>query len=138
MNLVLSRNDIDDEYTGGSLYLDGLFLGYTLEDKDRKIEEFGVEAKVKGKTAIPRGKYEVILSFSNRFQKVMPEVLNVPGFTGVRIHGGNTTEDTEGCPLLGVNLEDGNISDCASVNGILRRRLEMAERRGERCWLEVT
>ncbi len=51
-------------------------------------------------TAIPTGKYEIVLSMSNRFKKLLPELLNVPNFTGVRMHGGNTSDDTEGCIIL--------------------------------------
>jgi hypothetical protein len=76
------------------LLIDGKFYYYTLEDMYR-------EKKVKGVTAIPYGTYEVIINFSNRFQKPMPLLLNVPNFEGIRIHNGNTAEHTEGCILVG-------------------------------------
>lgn len=138
MLIEIKRYEFGNHYTIGAMLVDGLTLGHTLEDKDRKIEEFGPGAKIKGETAIPRGRYEVILSYSHRFRKVMPEVLGVPGFTGVRIHGGNSHEDTEGCPLLGAVKDGETIRDCAGVNALLRRRIEMAERRKERVWLEVS
>ena len=64
------------------------------------------KVKVQDETAIPSGRYEVILNMSNRFKKYMPLLLNVPNFSGIRIHAGNTKEHTEGCILVGV--EDGN------------------------------
>lgn len=137
MLIELRRMEFGDDYTIGTMLIDGLMLGHTLEDKDRKLEEIGIGSKIKGKTAIPRGRYEVVMSYSNRFKRIMPEVLGVPGFTAIRIHGGNTHEDTEGCPLLGAVRDGESIRDCAGVNALLRRRIEMAERRNERVWLEV-
>lgn len=81
---------------------------FTLEDTDRNLKQdmplAGIKAiKVPGKTAIPYGRYEVGISYSNRFKKLMPIIFNVPGFSGIRIHSGNTEEDTEGCPLVGLS-----------------------------------
>lgn len=136
MLITLKRHECGDGFTLGTLSIDGLFLGYTCEDEDRRLED-GNE-KVYGKTAIPRGRYEVVLSFSNRFQKIMPEVLTVPGFSGVRIHGGNTAADTLGCPLLGAELTGNGVRDCAAVNATLKRRIQLALDRNERVWLEVS
>lgn len=99
MELKLIRETFTDKSTIGSLYVNGIFFCYTLEDKDRKLESGG--EKIKALTAIPRGKYRVIISFSNRFQKYLPEVLEVPQFAGIRIHPGNTSEHSEGCILVG-------------------------------------
>ena len=78
----------------GELFSGEEFLCFSLEDTVRKV-------KIKGKTAIPSGTYEVIINWSNRFQKPMPLLLNVPGFQGIRIHPGNTAKDTDGCILIG-------------------------------------
>lgn len=80
--------------TMGILLIDGVFACWTLEDVVRAV-------KIPGETAIPTGRYAVRLSLSQRFQKVLPEVLAVPGFTGIRMHAGNTQADTAGCLLVG-------------------------------------
>lgn len=94
MILELKRKIFTDDSTIGELYIDGVFFCYTLEDKVR-------DAKIYGITAIPYGKYEMIVSFSNRFKQYMPLLLKVPGFEGIRIHAGNKSADTEGCILVG-------------------------------------
>lgn len=99
MKLKLIRIFGTEGFTEGKLYIDDVFECYTVEDEDRHLEAGGV--KIAGVTAIPKGTYEVVLSMSPRFKKVLPEVLNVPGFTGVRIHSGNSSKDSEGCILVG-------------------------------------
>jgi len=92
--LRLIRKIYSDKSTIGELYLKDEFLCWTLEDTVRKL-------KIPHKTAIPAGQYEVVMSFSNRFQKRLPELLKVPFFSGIRIHAGNKPEDTDGCILVG-------------------------------------
>ena len=94
MILELKRKIFTDDSTIGELSIDGKFVCYTLEDKVR-------DKKIQNITAIPYGKYEVIINFSNHFQQYMPLLLKVEGYEGVRIHSGNKSNDTEGCILVG-------------------------------------
>lgn len=104
MKLLLDRIYKGTEYTIGKLYIGGVYFCDTIEDT---VREDGV--KVFGKTAIPAGTYQIMLTYSNRFKKVMPQLLNVPNFEGVRIHSGNTELDTEGCLIIGENKEKGKV-----------------------------
>lgn len=110
MHLTLKRTMLTKESTIGELSADGVFECYVLEDVVRKPGE----VKVFGKTAIPVGTYRVLVTFSTRFQRRLPLLVNVPGGDirfggrriddcGVRIHSGNTAADTEGCLLVGLD-----------------------------------
>jgi len=108
MKLKLIRTDKTENSTIGELFIDDKFECFILEDKDRglkKDDPISViqQNKIFGKTAIPKGTYDVVISFSNRFQTYLPLIVNVPGFEGIRIHPGNKPEDTEGCQLPGVS-----------------------------------
>lgn len=96
MELKLNRIFLGSSATIGELYIDKKYIADTLEDRVRPEGE-----KVYGKTAIPEGTYEVKLTYSPRFKKILPEILNVPNFSGIRIHTGNSSKDTEGCILVG-------------------------------------
>lgn len=106
MKLTLERVKLGDDFTVGKLSVDDKFVCYTLEDKVR--EEIGVPVeqwKVMGQTAIPKGTYPVTITMSNRFKTKLPLLGNVPGFSGVRIHTGNSSKDTEGCILVGAGWD---------------------------------
>lgn len=103
-----------DKYRISNLYIDDVYFCDVLEDTDRGLkqsmssEEIS-KKKIKGQTAIPTGTYEVVITYSNRFKKQLPLLLNVKGFSGIRIHSGNTHKDTEGCLLVGVNKVVGKV-----------------------------
>src|SRR5512146_2230440 len=102
MVIQVKRNTYTNASTIGEMWIDGEFACYTLEDEMR--EQLGVPVaqwKIPHETAIPVGTYDVVIDLSTRFHRLMPHVLNVPGFSGIRIHSGNTDKDTEGCILVG-------------------------------------
>lgn len=136
MKLTLNRYGFGSAATIGDLFIDGMYFCKTLEDADRKLECDG--EKIYGRTAIPRGAYDVIIDWSNRFKRELPHVLDVPGFSGIRIHAGNKPEDTEGCILVGKSvIEDDFISDSRNTLIRLMTRLEAVYERGEKIVLEV-
>ena len=102
------RDTFTDLTTIGEFYLEDFWLSYCLEDK---VRDPGF--KIPGATAIPEGFYDLTMDFSHRFQKLMPHILEVPLFTGIRIHKGNTHLDTEGCPMLGMERGKDKIWNCA-------------------------
>ena len=140
MEIKLIRESFGDTFTEGKLLIDDVFECYTVEDTDRKMEE-DLTKKVNGKTAIPRGRYEVVLSMSNRFKKVLPEVLNVPGFTGIRIHAGNSSIDTEGCVILGsvnAKVDDDWVGGSKIALTQFMAKLETAKENNEKVYIEIS
>lgn len=146
MKLLLLREPSTEVCTPGMLFVGGRFECWTLEDVVREIPGRPVaEWKVKGQTAIPNGTYTVDLTFSPKYQKVMPILLGVPGFEGIRIHSGNTSEHTEGCLLVGKNRTDKNpategidtITESKVAFGILFDKLTSAHEIGEPIVIEI-
>jgi hypothetical protein len=131
------RPDKGEAFTPGRMYVNGLHFGFTCEDEDRHLETVGVKGKVNGRTAIPRGTYGMEVSFSNRFKKELPAVLVVPGFEGIRVHGGNRAEDSLGCILLGQVRTATGIAQCAATVARLIAMMQTAEDKRELCYLEV-
>lgn len=121
MKLTLKRIALRSTYTIGRLYIDGNYFCDTLEDTVRDLNKNGKfdngEKKVYAKTAIPYGTYEIKWTYSSRFKKYTPQLMNVPSFEGIRIHAGNASTDTEGCLLLGENKKVGTVLNSrATIN----------------------
>lgn len=116
MELKLNRIFLGSSATIGELLVNDKYLCDTLEDRVRPEGE-----KVYGKTAIPEGAYEMVLSYSPRFKKILPEILNVPNFTGIRIHCGNSSANSSGCILVGT--WDGEKEDWVSDSKIAFNKL---------------
>ena len=106
MNIELNRITRKLSYTIGRLFVDGKYFCDTLEDRCRDLDK---EKKVMNETAIPEGTYEVIVNVSARFKRKLPLLLDVPHFSGIRIHRGNTDKDTSGCILVGENKQPGRV-----------------------------
>lgn len=129
INMFLIRNIYTPVNTIGDLLIDHSVFCHTLEDVVRP----NGSVKVPGETAIPAGRYMVVLSRSNRFKRVMPELLDVPNFSGIRIHGGNTDKDTEGCIIVSKNILTKSM-----VQGTMEMALtELLRESGEAHWIEI-
>lgn len=134
MELLLKRIYKGDKYTIGKLYIDGEWFCDTIEDvvrnlpKDCPYTPKGINCKCKekiyGETAIPAGTYKVVLSYSNKFKRILPELLNVPHFLGIRIHKGNTEQDSAGCIILGENKVKGKVINSTPYETKLVKLLE--------------
>ena len=121
MKLTLKRIALRPTYTIGKLYIDNVYFCDTIEDTVRDLNKNGKfdngEQKIKGKTAIPYGTYEIKWTYSPRFKKYTPQLMNVPSFEGIRVHAGNTSADTEGCLILGENKQVGKVLNSrATIN----------------------
>jgi hypothetical protein len=120
MQITVKRLYKTDTSTIGELLIDGVFECFTLEDIERPV-------KIKAETAIPKGTYKVIINESNRFKRLMPLLLNVPNFEGVRIHSGNTNHDTEGCILVGQTRNKNYIGQSRKAFDKLFKKMQTAK-----------
>lgn len=114
MKILVKRIAKKDTYTIGKMYIDGKYFCDTLEDKDRGLTQTTPLSiiktkKVSGQTAIPTGTYKVIVNKSPKFGRMLPRLLDVPGFDGILIHRGNTDKDSSGCLLVGENKVVGKV-----------------------------
>lgn len=139
MLITLKRHDLQDDYTMGWWYINGDYFCDTLEDTDRMLyNDMAVTAiakkKVAGQTAIPYGRYAVKMTFSARFQRILPLVCNVPCFDGVRIHAGNTAKDTAGCILLGERAGGGLLKNSRKT---CEKLYKMLCSTNEPIWLDI-
>lgn len=138
MLISVVRKPSKNGATIGDVYIDGVRDCYSIEDEIREIPGRPVaEWKIPGKTAIPQGKYRVVLTKSQRFGKVLPEVLMVEGYSGVRIHSGNKSEDTEGCILVGEDAQDHTITRSKEALLELMAAISQALDGGEAVFIEI-
>ena len=151
MELILERIAKRKTYTIGHLYIlcqvmdeyrPGEAKDYfcdTLEPTWRDYEHGAY--KIKGKSAIPEGRYAVVISYSPKFKAWLPILLGGPEFNkqwqGIRIHAGNCSEDTEGCILVGRNREVGKVLDSRIWLHRLKQKIVEAKGRGEPVWLTI-
>jgi Family of unknown function (DUF5675) len=132
LEIKVIRKEFTQESTIGELYVNEEFHCYTLED----VERADGAQKVFGKTAIPKGRYKLIVNMSNRFKKEMPLLINVAGFDGVRIHAGNTAADTLGCVLVGKSKAANKIYNCGGVFTSLVDKIKAGTANSE-CYITI-
>ena len=142
MNLVLQRDTGPGHPRtfGRLLAEDEHKLCYTLEDEVREIPDVPVaDWKIKTATAIPAGRYRVTLEYSQRFGHDTLTIHDVPGFTSIRMHAGNTEADTDGCPLLGMEIDPHGIVGGTSQPAVklIKFLVREAIKRDEVVWLDV-
>lgn len=147
MELLLKRIARKNGYTIGKLYVNSVYVCDTIEDQDRL---FYGKPKVKGETAIPMGRYEIVQNvFSPRFGNktfykslcggYLPRLVAVPQFDGVLIHCGNTSKDTEGCILVGLNKVVGKVVDSQKMfTRLMKDYLLPAKMRNEKTYITIT
>lgn len=142
MELYLKRDTFTETSTTGTLLVDGQFECFILEDKDRGLTDTmplaEIEAKkVYGKTAIPYGRYEVDWTMSNRFKVFMPILLKVKGYSGIRIHKGNSEIDSLGCLLCGRKRANNVITESTAATNLLYTKIQTAKSRGEKIFITI-
>lgn len=132
MELLVQRIAKKSDYTIGRLFVDGRYVCDVLEDR---VREPGV--KVPGETAIPAGRYRVIVNVSPKFKRELPRLLDVPGFEGILIHAGNSARDSSGCLLPGENTQKGRVLNSRKHEARLTGMIKEAIGRGEEVWIEI-
>jgi hypothetical protein len=135
MEITVKRTNKANDYTIGQMFIDGEYFCDTLEDTVRDLTN--VKDKIYGRTAIPAGTYSVILDYSGHFKKLLPHILDVPFFSGVRIHSGNDVEDTNGCILVGFYYRAGYITESRATMEKLMKKLSDSINKGDRITLTI-
>lgn len=132
MKLELIRIANRPTYCIGKLYIDGEYFCDVIEDTDRGLDNSMtvseiLKNKIKGETAIPTGIYKIEITYSPKYKRLMPLLIGVKGYSGVRIHSGNTSKDTEGCLLVGKNTKVGMVTDSRNTYQRLFAKLQKAK-----------
>lgn len=141
MELLLERKYPKSNYTIGNLFLNGKFYCNILEDTVRDINKNGTfdcgEFKISGHTAIPYGEYEVKVTYSPKFRRELPLLLNVKHFEGIRIHRGNTEKDSSGCLLPGENTKKGMVLNSTKYELELTKLIKDCNNRREKVIIKI-
>ena len=117
MKIKVDRIYKGESYTIGKMYLNGEYFCDTLEDAIRLV-------KIPNETAIPAGIYKVEVTYSPRFKRNLPLLIDVPNYTGIRIHNGSNKDHTSGCILVGFNTSKGILSDSRKTSDQLTEKLK--------------
>lgn len=153
MNILVDRKWKKSTYTIGRLYIDGVYFCNTLEDKDRGLKQTDplskiTSTKVYSETAIPTGTYKVLMNVKSPKYSTykwyrdlcggfMPRLDNVPGFSGILIHPGNTALDSSGCLLVGKNTQVGKITDSKNTFAKLYKKMKAAYDKREKITITI-
>lgn len=132
MEVKVIRQEITKDSTFGQLYIDGKYMCETLEDLDR-----GKAPKIKHQTAIPVGTYNLVITMSPRFKRLMPLIENVPNFEGVRLHCGVNHTHTSGCLLVGMNRIDNSLTESRKAYDLVFPILKEAQDNGEKISITI-
>ena len=140
--IVVERKYYKENYTIGNMFLEGEWFCNTLEDKDRGLNQSlslsqNKKLKVYGKTAIPKGVYEVTVVFWAKHRINVPLLHDVPAFTGILIHNGVNQNSTLGCILVGLNTIKGQLTSGKKYMNELTNRIQAALNAGKKVMIEV-
>ena len=143
MDITIERKYKQKYYTIGKLYINGEYYCDTMEDTDRGLDQNDslqsiTKRKVYGMTAIPTGTYSIKMTYSKKFCRRLPQLLDVPGFEGIRIHSGNTSEDTYGCILPGLNKIKGQVIESRNHTNKIIADIIVAEGKNEPVTITIT
>ena len=142
MRITVQRRYLGETYTIGTMFINGNYFCDTLEDKVRDLNKDGDlldegEEKVYAETAIPYGKYRVILNYSPKFKRELPLLLNVKHFEGIRIHRGRTASHSSGCLIVGENKVKGQVINAEKYEVELVKRIREAISHNEEIWIII-
>jgi len=145
MELEVVRKWFKENYTIGKFTIDKVLFCSTLEDVVRDLHDINHdgdftdqgEGKIYGETAIPYGRYEVIVSYSPKLKRRLPLLIDVPGFQGIRIHAGKDAKWTEGCILLGTNTKPGRLEDGPYFETSLVQKIDEAIAKNESVYITL-
>ena len=141
MNLTLIRKYKKKDYCIGDLYIEDKFYCNVLEDTVRDINKNGTfdcgELKISGHTAIPYGEYEIKVTYSPKFKRELPLLLDVKHFDGIRIHRGNTHNDSSGCLLPGENTKKGAVLNSTKYELELTKLIKDCNNRKEKVIIKI-
>ena len=145
LEFSLVRKYFNEEYTIGKLSADNEYLCETIEDKVRDLQDRNHdgdftdegEGKIYGQTAIPYGRYRILFSYWKKHKRLCPLLQEVPGFTGIFIHAGNSAKDSEGCILPGENKEKGQVLYSRYHLNIIEGLIRTAIFEGKEVWITI-
>lgn len=148
VNVELRTVAQNNKYTIGKLYIDGKYYCDTIEDTVRDLPEkcpYTVKGqvckckeKVYAKTAIPAGIYEIKMTYSNKFKRILPLLMDVPHFIGIRIHRGNTEVDSAGCIIIGENKVKGKVINSTQYEVDIVKKFNEYVQEGKKILITIT